>query len=215
MYSGDIESLQIATKKERTAMQLDNAPTRTVDGREIPMPGTWEFDPGHTEVGFEGRHLMVTRVAGRFDRFSGRLHVAEVPEESSGELTIEAASLSSNLEDRDRHLRSPDFLDVERYPTITFRSTAIEHRDGNRWKVTGQLTIKDITRPVTLEAEFLGAVRDPWGGTRIGFTAAGAINREEWGLTWNMVLETGGVVLGKTIRLIMSVDALLGEGLEA
>jgi polyisoprenoid-binding protein YceI len=193
-------------------MPIDHAPTRVVEGHEIPVPGVWEFDSGHTEIGFEGRHLMVTRVAGRFDRFSGRLHVADAPEASFGQLTIEAASVSSNLEERDRHLRSADFLDVERYPTIAFRSTSIDHVSGSHWKVTGDLTIRAITKSVTLEIEFLGAVHDPWGGTRIGFTATGTIDREAWGLTWNQLLETGGVVVGKAIRLTINVDALLQEG---
>ncbi len=187
--------------------------TREVDGATVPVVGVWEFDQGHTLVGFEGRHLMVTRVRGRFNRFSGRLSVAERPEESIAEIDIEAASLESGFADRDEHLRSADFFDVVRFPTITFRSTRLSHVSGSRWVAEGQLTVRDVIRPVLLECEFEGVETDPWGNHKLGFTARGRINREDFGLTWNMALETGGLLAGKEVALQIEVEAVLAEEL--
>lgn len=153
--------------------------TRTVAGREFPAVGRWQFDVGHSRVGFGGRHLMVAKVRGIFKEFNGAIQIADVPEESSAELTVAAASLESGFKDRDDHLRSADFLDVERYPTITFRSTSLRHRAGAQWEAAGDLTIRGITRPVVLDIEFGGAVADPWGNEKIGLTATTQINREE------------------------------------
>ena len=182
---------------------------RTVGGNPVPIAGVWEFDPGHTEVGFEGRHLMVTRVRGRFLRFSGRLSVAEVPEQSSAEIEIEVASLESGFADRDAHLKSADFFDAARFPTIRFRSTALRHEAGDRWRADGDLTVRDVTRSVALEVEFAGAQVDPWGNRKLGFVATGVINREDFGLTWNLALEAGGLLVGKEVRLQVAVEAAL------
>jgi polyisoprenoid-binding protein YceI len=181
---------------------------REYEGVTIPLAGTYALDPGHTTVEFVGRHLMITKVRGRFTEFTGEVVIGETPEESSVDVTIQTASVDTSDDKRDAHLRSADFLDAEKYPTMTFRSTAVSlERDGTA-RVTGDLTIKDVTRPVTLEVEFDGAQTDPWGGQRLGFSAHTEIDREDWGLTWNVALETGGVVVGKKIRLELNVEAV-------
>jgi len=182
--------------------------TREYQGVQVPQPGTYALDKGHTTIEFVGRHLMITKVRGRFTEFDGQLVIGEAPEDSSVEVTIDTASVDTSDEKRDGHLRSADFLDVENYPKMAFRSTRIEvGRDGTA-KVTGDLTVKDVTRPVTLDVEFDGAQADPWGGQRLGFSAHTEIDREDWGLTWNVALETGGVLVGKKIRLELNVEAV-------
>ena len=151
---------------------------------------------------------MITKVRGRFTDFRGRIVIGESPQQSSVEVTIDAARVNSGDDARDDHLRSPDFLDVEHYPTITFRSTEVDIGPHGSAKVTGDLTVKDVTRPVTLDVDFDGAQPDPWGGQRLGFSASTEINREDWGLTWNVALETGGVLVGKKIRLELNVEAV-------
>ena len=181
---------------------------RDYQGVTIPEAGTYSIDPAHTTVEFVGRHLMITKVRGRFTDFAGEIVVGETPETSSVNVTIRAASVESSDEKRDGHLRGGDFLDVAQFPTIEFRSTAVElNRDGTA-KVTGDLTIKDVTRPVTLDVEFEGAESDPWGGRRLGFSAGTEIDREDWGLTWNVALETGGMLVGRKIRLELNVQAV-------
>jgi len=196
--------------KEGTTMAQD-APTRTIRGIEAPVPGTWEIDPNHTNIGFVARYLMVTKVRGHFTKFSGAIHVAERPEDSSAELTIEAASIDTNQPDRDNHLRSPDFLDVEHYPTVTYKATKIELAGGNTLKVTGDLTIREVTRPVVLDVEFEGVTKDAYGKSRAAFSATGEIDRTDFGASWNMVLETGGFLVSKEIKLELDVLATLAE----
>lgn len=174
----------------------------------LPAPGVWELDPAHTTVGFVARHLMVTKVRGRFTGVSGSITVAERPEDSCVEVTIDAASVDTREEARDNHLRSPDFLDVEHYPTITFRSTGVRHLGGNRWAVDGELTIRGVTRPVTLDVTYEGAVRDPWGGERIGFSATTEIDRDDWGVSWNVPLEAGGLLVGKKVKIEIEAEAV-------
>ena len=181
---------------------------RQVNGVEIPAAGAYAIDAAHSTVEFVGRHLMITKVRGRFTEFDGVVNIAEVPEESSTEVTIQAASINTGDEKRDGHLRSADFFDVEQYPTLAFRSTGIESGKGGTWKLHGDLTVRDVTRPVTLDVEFDGASPDPWGGERIAFTAATDVDREDWGLTWNVALETGGVLVGKKVRLELNVQAV-------
>lgn len=183
--------------------------SRTIQGIEAPAPGTWEIDPVHTSVAFVARYLMVTKVRGHFADFSGAIHVAERPEESWAELAIQATSIDTGSEDRDKHLRSPDFLDVERFPELRFRSTKIELPGGTRLVVTGDLTIRDVTQPVVLEAEFAGLSSDPWGNRRAGFNATTEINREEFGASWNLALETGGWLVSKTVQIELDVLATL------
>jgi len=181
---------------------------RDHQGVQVPEAGTYALDKGHTTIEFVGRHLMITKVRGRFTAFGGQIVIGESPGDSSVAVSIETASVDSSDEKRDGHLRSPDFLDVGAFPTITFRSTGVDVGASGSAKVTGDLTIKDVTRPVTLDVEFDGAQADPWGGQRLGFSAHAEIDRENWGLTWNLALETGGVLVGKKIRLEFNVQAV-------
>jgi polyisoprenoid-binding protein YceI len=184
------------------------AATRTVAGAELPVPGRWQIDPGHTEVAFIGRHFMLTKVRGRFTGVTGAIVVAEEPGESTAEVTIDMASVDSGSQARDDHLRSPDFFDADRYPTATFAGHATGWQ-GTRGVLAGELTIRGITRPVTLAAEYLGQVADPWGGQRAVFTAEGTLNREDWDLTWNMPLDNGGLLVSREIRIEISTETVL------
>jgi polyisoprenoid-binding protein YceI len=183
--------------------------SRTIQGIEAPAAGTWEIDPGHTSVAFVARYLMVTKVRGHFSEFAGAIHVAERPEESWAELVIRAPSIDTGNPDRDQHLRSPDFLDVEQFPEIRFRSTQVELPGGNRIVLTGDLTIREHTRPVVLQVEFAGLSQDPWGNRRAGFSATTEIDREEFGASWNLALEAGGWLVSKTVQLELDVLATL------
>jgi polyisoprenoid-binding protein YceI len=183
------------------------AATRSVNGVELPASGTWKIDPTHSMVEFVGRHLMVSKVRGRFSDIDGVIHVAENPSDSSVEVTIQTASVDSRDPQRDAHLKSAELFDVEQYPTIRFRSTKVEGA-GAEWKVTGDVTIKDVTRPVVLDVEYTGVVADPWGGQRAGFSASTEINREDWGVNWNVALEAGGWLVSKKIRIELEVEAI-------
>src|SRR5439155_9605153 len=158
---------------------------RQIGEVEAPAPGTWALDANHTTATFVARHLMVTKVRGHFDRLSGEITVGDRLEDSHVEVTLDAASIISGSQQRDDHLRSPDFLDVEKYPTITFRSTAVEQTGPTTLKVTRDLTIRDQTHPVVLDVEYEGVERAPWGATVAGFSARAEINRECWRMTWN------------------------------
>jgi polyisoprenoid-binding protein YceI len=181
---------------------------RTYDDRQIPATGVYDIDPAHTAVEFVGRHLMITKVRGRFTDVHGRITIAEEPENSHVEVEIGVASVSTGNDDRDAHLKSGDFFDAEQYPTITFASTAVRARPDNTWEVDGDLTVHDVTRPVQLQVDFDGGGPSPFGDQRIGFSAATDVNREDFGLTYNMVLESGGVLVGKTARIELSVQAV-------
>lgn len=172
----------------------------------LPQTGTWTIDPAHTVVGFMARHLMVTKVRGSFKTFSGAITVGETPEVSSVEVSIDAASIDTGTADRDNHLRSADFLDVETFPALTFTSTAVR-QNGSGYSVDGDLTIRDTTKPATLEMAFDGTATDPWGNAKAAFTATTSINREDWGLTWNVPLETGGLLVSKDIKIEIEVQA--------
>ena len=162
--------------------------------------GTWTLEKSHTTIGFVARHLMVTKVRGRFAEFDGTVEVADDLSDSKVNVSLAAASVTTGAEDRDGHLRSVDFFDVETYSQLRFVSTRIESQ-GQRWIIRGDLTIKDVTHPIELVAEFEGMATDPWGNTRLAFTAAAEVNREDWGLTWNVALEQGGFLVSKTARL--------------
>jgi polyisoprenoid-binding protein YceI len=169
----------------------------------------WNFDKAHTSVAFVARHMMVTNVRGSFGEYDGTINFDPAhPENSSVEVTIQAASINSGVADRDNHLRSADFLDVANYPTITFKSTGIEAMDDTNVRLTGDLTIRDITKPVTLDVEYLGQGNSPFGDVRAGFEASTKINREDFGLTWNVALEAGGVLVGKEIKIQLAVEAI-------
>jgi polyisoprenoid-binding protein YceI len=181
--------------------------TRTIDGIELPAPGTWVVDPVHAEVGFVGRHFGLTKVRGRFTGVEGTVAIADDITDSTIDVTIDMTSVESGSADRDGHLRSADLFDVENFPTATFRSTAIDVA-GTSGTITGDLTIKDVTRPVTLAVDFLGATRDPWDNDRAVFSANATINREDWGVKWNMVLEAGGLLVSKEIRLEIEAELI-------
>ncbi len=188
--------------------QITNpAGVRTLQGVEVPQAGAYEIDPSHSSVEFVGRHLMLSKVRGRFGRFSGTITIADEPLESSAHVVIDAASVDTGDANRDGHLRSADLLDVEKYRTLEFHSTRLEPL-GEHWKLEGDLTIHGVTRPVSLDVIYEGAVVDPWGKQRLGFTASTEINREDWGLTWNVALETGGVLVSKKILIELAVEAV-------
>jgi polyisoprenoid-binding protein YceI len=191
-----------------TQTQPAAAVTRVVDGAELPAPGRWQIDPGHAEVAFIGRHFLLTKVRGRFTGVAGAITVAEDPAESTAEVTIEMASVDSGSRVRDDHLRSADFFDVAHHPTATFTGRATGWR-GTRGQLAGSLTIRGITRPVTLAVDYLGHIADPWGGQRAIFTAAGTLNREDWGLTWNMPLANGGLLVSTDIRIEIDLETVL------
>ena len=172
------------------------------------LTGDYAIDTTHTRLGFSARHAMVTTVRGGFTDFEGNARIDTTnPAASHVEIVINAASIDTGVTDRDGHLKSADFFDVENNPRITFTSTAVE-RDGDVWAITGDLTIKDVTKPVTIEFEQTGSAKDPFGNTRVGFEGATAISRKEWGLTWNAALETGGVLVSDKVKLEFDVSAI-------
>jgi len=172
------------------------------------IKGDYALDPTHSRLGFSTRHAMVTTVRGQFKDFAGEAVVDTAnPAASKVEVKIQATSVDTGVADRDGHLRSADFFDVETYPEITFVSTDVE-RDGDDWTITGDLTIKGVAKPVTIEFESTGSARDPFGNLRVGFEGATTINRKDWGLTWNAALETGGVLVSEKIKLEFDVSAI-------
>ena len=181
---------------------------RRRDDREVPVAGTYTIDPTHTSVEFIGRHLMITKVRGRLPDVSGTITIDDEPTRSHVEVEIQVTTLDTGDAQRDDSLRSVDFFDVEHYPTITFRSTQVEPGTSETWIVTGDLTVRGVTRPVTLEVDFDGANVSPFGDERIAFSAATDVDREDWGLTWNVALETGGVLVGKKVRIELNVQAV-------
>ena len=184
------------------------ASTRDFDGVTLPTPGTFVLDKSHTQIGFVARHLMVSKVRGRFTDYEGAIVVADDPAASSVEVTIQATSIHTNDENRDNHVRTNDFLAVEEFPTLTFRSTKVEISSGSSWKVTGELTIRGVTRPVVLDVEFEGVIQDPWGNQRLGFAASAEIDRNEFGVSFNAALETGGFVISPKIKLEIEAEAV-------
>lgn len=181
---------------------------RVIEGIALPEPGDWQLDPVHTSVEFVARHLMVSKVRGRFTGVTGTIHVAEDPAESWVEVEIDTSTVATGDEKRDEHLRSPDFFDVERYPKITFRSTKLEGESPGRFLVHGDLTVHGVSRPVSLEAEYHGWTQSPFGDQRAGFSATTEVNREDFGLTWNVAIESGGVLVGKKVRLDFEIEAV-------
>ena len=182
--------------------------TREWSGLTIPAAGTYLLDAAHKRVGFVARHMMVSKVRGEFADATATITVAEDPMQSSVTATIQATSINTAQADRDAHMRSPEFLDVENFPTLEFRSTGVKSWDGNEFVLTGELTIKGVTRPVELEVEFEGVGRSPFGQDVFGFSATTEIDREEFGLTWNVALETGGVLVGKKIKIEIEGEAV-------
>ena len=181
--------------------------TRTINGNSLPLPGTYSLDLSHSAVQFSVRHMMVSKVRGSFDSFSGSITIAEDPTASSVNVEVDLNSINTNDENRDGHLKSADFFNTETTPKMTFVSTSVEPK-GSDWLVTGDLTIAGTTKPTTLKVEFEGATVDPWGNLRIGFSASGEINREDFGVSWNQALETGGVLVGKDVKISIDAEAV-------
>jgi polyisoprenoid-binding protein YceI len=175
----------------------------------------WQLDPAHSTVEFAVKHMMFTTVRGRFKSFTGSVHINERnPDQSRVEVTIDAASIDTGVPDRDAHLRSPDFLDVEHHPKIVFRSTRVDgahKKEGDRFRVAGELEIRGKSIPVTLDATFEGLGTDPWGKQRAGFSARTEIDRREWGLQWNQALETGGVLVANSVKIEIEAQAVKQE----
>ena len=173
------------------------------------VTGSYSIDPTHSRIGFVARHAMVTKVRGSFNEFEGDGYFdAENPGSSKLQLTIKAASIDTRNADRDGHLRSNDFFDMDTYPEITFASTQVESVDDETYRVTGDLTIKGVTKPVTVDFEYTGAAVDPFGNSRIGLEGKTTINRKDWGISWNAALETGGVLVGEKVTLEFEVSAI-------
>lgn len=173
------------------------------------LTGTYELDPAHTRVGFVTRHAMVTKVRGAFNDVSGTAELdGNKPGQSSVRLRLQTASIDTRNGDRDGHLRGTDFLNVEEYPTIAFTSTDITETGENSFDVTGDLTIKDVTRSVTVPVSFEGQAVDPFGATRVGFEGSTTINRKDFGITWNAALETGGVLVGDKVTIELEISAV-------
>ena len=172
------------------------------------ISGSYTLDPSHSRLGFSARHAMVTTVRGAFQAFEGTAVIdAANPGASSVALTIDVSSVDTGTADRDGHLRSADFFDVENHPAMTFVSTSVE-RDGTEWAITGDLTIKGVAKPVTIVFEEAGSARDPFGNLRVGFEGQAGINRKDWDLTWNAALETGGVLVSEKIKLEFDISAI-------
>ena len=182
---------------------------RESDATADALAGTWTIDPSHSNLGFTARHAMVTNVRGTFDEVdgSGTLDLTN-PENSMVTVVMRSASINTGSADRDGHLRSADFFDTETYPELRFVSTGIERLDVDTLRVSGDLTIKDVTRPVAIDFEFTGVAQDPFGNQRAGFEGATTINRKDWGLEWNAALETGGVLVGEKIKLALDISAI-------
>ncbi len=170
-------------------------------------PGVWNVDASHSTIGFVARHLMVSKVRGRFATFTGTLTIADDPLASKLEASAEIASVTTGDDTRDGHLKSPDFFYAEQFPTMTLVSTGID-KDGSDYVLHTDLTIKGVTKPVDFELEFEGVSGDPWGGTRAGFSAEADVNRKDWGLEWNVALETGGVLVSEKVKIQLEIEAI-------
>jgi polyisoprenoid-binding protein YceI len=174
---------------------------------ELTLPGDYVIDPAHSRIGFTARHAMVTKVRGSFGEFSGTAHVDDDPSASHTSLTIVAPSFTTGQEQRDGHVKSADFLDVENFPELTFRSTSVE-ADGAVFRITGDLTIRDTTKSITIDFESTGIARDPFGNIRAGFEGTATINRKDFGISFNAALETGGVLVSEKIGLEFDISAI-------
>jgi len=172
------------------------------------LPG-WGIDLAHSSVGFTVRHLVVSKVRGKFTRWSGTIRMDEHDlARTEVDVTIETASVDTGVEQRDNHLRSPDFFDVANHPAMTFRSTRVEKTADGALRLFGNLTLHGVTKPVVLDVEYAGSQKDPWGGLRAGFSARTSLDRREFGLTYNQVLETGGVVVGEKVEVDIEIEAV-------
>ena len=170
---------------------------------------SWKIDSAHSEINFTVRHMMISNVRGRFENFTGTVNFDEAnPANSSVDVEIEAASISTREAPRDAHLRSADFLDAEKYPELTFKSTGIQIVDANHGKITGDLTIRGVSRPAVLDTEFNGKATSPYGKNSAGFSASTTVNRKDWGLVWNVGLETGGILVGEDLKISIELEII-------
>lgn len=167
----------------------------------------WQLDTSHSHVQFSARHMMISKVRGEFEKVSGAVNLDEAnPANTTVDIQIDAASINTRDEQRDAHLRSPDFLNVEQYPYLSFKSKGVDVANGEKAKLHGDLTIRDVTKPVTLDVEFQGKSKSPWGTENYGFSASTKINRKDWGLEWNVALETGGVLVGEEVTIDIELE---------
>jgi polyisoprenoid-binding protein YceI len=181
--------------------------TTTTDFR--PLTGTYAIDASHSRIGFVARHAMVTKVRGSFNDFEGTATIdGQTPSNSSVQVTINVESIDTRNAQRDDHIRTNDFLDVATYPQITFVSTSVEHDGGDDFNVTGDLTIRGVTKSVTIPLEYQGSASDPFGNARVGFEGSVVINRKDWGVNWNAALETGGVLVSEKVTLEFEISAI-------
>ncbi|GGZ48276.1 polyisoprenoid-binding protein [Streptomyces inusitatus] len=196
----------IFSRKSDTAVATAPAP---VDPALAALSGDYTIDPAHSSIGFTVRHAMVTNVRGSFGEHEGTLKLNGAdPAASAAAIDVKIESIDTGIADRDGHLRASDFFDVERFPLMTFRSTAAEQLGGDKYRVTGDLTIKDVTRPLAIDLEFNGAATDVYGNERVGFEGSAEILRSAWGLTWNAALETGGVMVSDKVKLNFDISAI-------
>lgn len=185
------------------------ATTVAVDPALAALTGDYTIDPAHSSIGFTVRHAMVTNVRGSFGEHEGSLKLDGAdPANSAASIDVKIASVDTGIADRDGHLVSGDFFDAEKFPLMTFRSTAAEQLGGDKYRVTGDLTIKDVTRPLAIDLEFNGSATDVYGNERVGFEGTADILRSDWGLTWNAALETGGVMVSDKVKLNFDISAI-------
>ena len=194
---------QVVAQAEQAATAL-----RVVDGVQLPAPGTYLLDPTHTRIGFIARHLMVTKVRGDFADFDGSITIDEDPAKSTAQASMRAISIGTGTADRDGHLRSGDFLEAEKYPELTFANARVVAQKGAKFRVLGDLTIKGVTKEVELQVELDGVVTDPFGNEKLAVTSHTEINREDFGMTWNAALETGGVLVSQKITIEIEAQAV-------
>jgi polyisoprenoid-binding protein YceI len=187
-------------------MEAEMSAVRIIDGRPVPVAGTWKVDHIHSDIRITARHLMVAKVRGTFEDFDAAIVVGEDPVDSTVKIEAKASSVTTGTTDRDNHLRSSDFLDAEQFPLVTFESTSLKP-SGENWKLTGDLTIRGVTKPVTFDLVFEGAATDPYGNTKAGFSALGEIERRDWGLTWNVPLENGGMLVSEKFQIEFDIEA--------
>jgi polyisoprenoid-binding protein YceI len=187
-------------------MEAEMSAVRIIDGRPVPVAGAWKVDHIHSDIRITARHLMVAKVRGTFEVFDAEILVGEDPVDSTVKIEAKASSVTTGTTDRDNHLRSSDFLDAEQFPLVTFESTSLKP-SGENWKLTGDLTIRGVTRPVTFDLVFEGAATDPYGNTKAGFSAIGEIERRDWGLTWNVPLENGGMLVSEKFQIEFDIEA--------
>lgn len=203
-FESDVPKEKSLRRNNAAAATKGNTMTKSVND----YAGTYNIDPTHTEIGFTARHAMVTKVRGNFAEFTGSASTKENLEDAAINVEIDVASIDTGNADRDGHLRTSDFFEVDKFPKITFNSTAVEANGEDGLKVTGDLTIKDVTKSVTIDFDFNGEVTDPWGMSRIGFEGATTINRKDFGLTWQTALDGGGVLVSEKITLNFDVSAV-------